>query len=149
MTDRTITIERRPLNPDIVTELKHLIVANHAEVGGAPLDPQWMTLYQMHVNRALKLFVVYVDGVAVGYCAHLVTVHPLHGELWSHSVAVYLVPAWRRLARRLVEEVEAALKADGVAWVAWGVPEGSPGLRMLRRLGYGMPEVTLRKRVAG
>lgn len=146
---RVVTFFPRPLTPDLVRELKHLIVANHAEVGGAPLDPQWSTLYQMHAHKALRIVVACVDGVAVGYCAHLVTVHPLHGELWATSVAVYLAPTWRRLARDLILAAELHLKESGVGVVAWGVPEGSPGQRMLQRMGYGSPEVTLRKRVAG
>ncbi len=110
---------------------------------GAPLAPDLWTL----VGMGPLLWVVRAGGQAVGYCAHLIQPHPLFGERQALCVAIYLQPAHRGVARRLVAEIETALRAEGVAVIAYSVPHQGRAGAFFEAIGYPCEEMVMARRI--
>lgn len=136
-------ITRQTLTQALLLELDPLIRANHAAAEtGAPLAPDWWQLARM----GLWLWVVRVDGRAVGYCAHVVSRHPFAGEQWATCAAVYLDPAHRGLVRQMVRQIERDL-AGQVAVITYSVPHLSRAGAFFEAMGYPCAELVMQKRL--
>ncbi len=142
-------IAREPLTPELLAELRPLILANHDATGRpSPLDPDWIGLADLERGDALCLIVARsAGGQAVGYVAHLMINHPLYRERWAQCVAVYLDPAHRALARALVSQAEEMAKGAGAAVVTYSVPRASRAAAFLHAIGYPCMEQVMAKRV--
>jgi GNAT superfamily N-acetyltransferase len=140
-------ISREHLTPDLLAELRPLVIANHAATGSeAPLDPQWEALAGLDAGDAMAVVVARIEGRAVGYVAHVMHRHQLYGERWATCVAVYLEPAHRGLARGLISEAERLAYEAGAHMVTYGVPTNRPAA-FLWHQGYTAVETVMGKRL--
>lgn len=137
-------IRREPLTSQLAAELAPLMAENHAAADtGAPLAPDLWLLQAMQP----LLWIVRVDGRAVGYCAHFVQPHPFFGERWASCAAIYLRPEHRGMTRRLVAQIEAELQRDGVRLVSYSVPHLSRAGSFFEAIGYDCRELVMAKRI--
>ena len=142
-----ITIE--PLTPDLVRELRPLIVANHKESGAVEhLDPNWSMLEKLNKGDAMCLQVARVDGFAVGYLAQAMNHSHVSRDLVATVLAVYLDPGHRWMARRLLAAAEQVARDAGASAFTFAVPGGRIA-DWLKVCGYERAEVVMRKKLAG
>lgn len=145
----TTTIDLESLTPDLVRELRPLIVANHAASGAKEdLDPPWSRLSELDARHAMALLVARVDGFAVGYLAQVMNHSHLNNALAASVVAVYVDPGHRSLAARLLHRAEQVAKDGGAASFSVAVPGGKVA-EWLTLMGYERTEVVMRKKLAG
>jgi GNAT superfamily N-acetyltransferase len=135
---------REPLTPTLLAYLRPLIEANHAaaQVDG-PLCPDYRLLETMNPD----VWVARDDGRPVGYVAHIISPHPHTQEVHATCLAVYLEPAHRMLARRLIRQVEEDL-AGRVAVIAYSVPHLSAAGAFFEAIGYECRELVMARRLA-
>lgn len=133
-----VSIDIEILTPELVTELRPLIEKNHEASGSRdPLDPDWRTIGKLDAGHAFCLHVVRDDGRAVGYCGQVMN----HGHVDSlkHAtvVAIYLDPAYRQHALRLIEYAEGCAAGAGAKSFRINVPHEAVRLGLLlSRYGY-------------
>jgi GNAT superfamily N-acetyltransferase len=137
------------LTPDLVRELRPLIVANHKESGAVEdLNPDWSMLEKLSKGFAMCLQVARVDGFAVGYLAQAMNHSHVSRDLVATVLAVYLDPGHRWMARRLLAAAEQAARDAGASAFTFAVPGGRIA-DWLTVCGYEQVEVVLRKKLAG
>ena len=141
-------IARERLTPELVRELRPLVIANHqaAEVA-APLDPQWSMLAHLDAGDAMAVVVARVEGAAVGYVAHLANRDQISGEVSAVCLAIYLDPAHRGMARGLLRVAEDLARAAGAAAISYNLPRDSSALPFFALQGYHPLEVVASKRL--
>lgn len=143
-----VTIQRERLTPDLVKELRPLAIANHAAVRRVgSLDPDWMELHRLDRGDAMAVVVLRVDGLAVGYVAHVATRQHLTGEVWATCLALFVDECFSDLAWRLVRAAEGLARKAGAVVVAYNAPQGGDAARFLQALRYQPAEVVLTKRL--
>lgn len=137
-------IAREPLNDRLIAELGALIEANHHAASPlTTLQPDWGTIIKM---RPL-LWVVRCDGVAVGYCAHLVQTHVFFGEKHAVCAAIYLSPEHRARVRGMIGQIERELTAEGVSSISYSVPHLSRAGAFFEAIGYECAELIMVKKI--
>jgi GNAT superfamily N-acetyltransferase len=124
--------------------IDHLISENHDAAGiDAPL----------HLNRAAlercnpSVWILWHEGAAVGYCAHIVGPHLFTGEQTATCAAIYVRPAHRDKVRKMLDDIEADLRAGGVVVINYSVPHLSKAGAFFEHVGYECAELVMRKRI--
>lgn len=133
------------LTVELIDRLRPLMEANHAAAGiDAPLNPDLWLIQGMQP----RVWVAWHEGQPVGYCAHIVSPHPLTQEMHATCLAIYLEPAHRAKARALVKRVEHDL-AGTVAVIAYNVPHWSKAGAFFehKSMGYHPTEIVMSKRM--
>lgn len=148
MGDRAGVISREPLTPALVAELRSMMLANRDAVPGyAPLDPNWSELSRLDRGDAMAVVVARVDGLAVGYVAHIASRQHLTGEVWAMCAALFVDPCFGEMAWRMVRHSEDLARLAGAVVVAYNVPPDSPAARFLEAMRYTTAEVVLQRRL--
>ena len=143
----TVSLQREPLTPALLAELKPLILRNHEATGSkAPLDPNWDLFDQYSKGEAMALVVCRDGERAVGYAAQVCHHHQLYGERWAVCVAIYLEPAYRRHFKALVAMMEWLATEAGAASISYNLPVGM-NMIGFSRLGYWAQEIVMSKRL--
>lgn len=138
-------IHQEPLTPDLCRLLRPLMEANHAAAGvDAPLDPDLWLIQGMQP----RVWVVWHEGRPVGYCAHIISPHPLTKEMHATCLAIYVDPAHIWKASWLLHRIERDLGAD-VAVLAYNVPHLSRAGSFFESKGYDCRELVMAKRIKG
>lgn len=136
-------IHREPLTPDLCRLLRPLMEANHAAAGvDAPLDPDLWLIQGMQP----RVWVVWHEGRPVGYCAHIISRHPLTQEMHATCLAIYIDPAHRPRAFQLIRRAEADL-AGHVSLIAYNLPHMTEAGVFFERMGYDCRELVMAKRI--
>ena len=119
---------------DVLPWLQALSVAHHEETSptDTPLSIDWSLLTDMDVNGGLLCLVACTDQI-VGYSLHILSSHPLYGELWATPIALYVKPSARHLGfgRQLIERAEAECRLRDVAVLCEVSPAGLAPLGVL------------------
>jgi len=137
---------------DVQPWLQAMAAAHHAETShpGTPLAISWDLLADMDVSGSLLTMVAMDADVVVGYSLHILSPHPLYGEVWATPIALYVRPEFRHLGygRKLVEQAERECQRRGVSVVCQVAPAGAaPFTCMLSGLGYWRTETLWSKRL--
>lgn len=142
-------IAREPL-ATVQPELEPLSILHHAEVSppDTPLAINWGLLRAMDEACSLVCHTARQDGTLVGYDLHIISPHPLYGELWMTPVALYVRPEYRGFGHgfALIKVVERYGRDRGVAMVCQAAPS-SELAHVLSRMNYWSTETTWAKRV--
>ena len=125
--------------------IDRLITENHAAAGiDAPLALNREALF--HVNPSV--WVLWHDGQAVGYCAHVVGPHLYTGEMTATCAAIYVRPAHRGKVRGMLDHIEQDLRAAGVVVINYSVPHLSKAGAFFEYIGFECAELVMRKRIS-
>lgn len=139
-------IHQEATTTELLTELRPLMEENlQAVCPESSLVGTWMD--SRFIPMAVHLWIVRIDGEPVGYCGHIVAPHPFFGETWATCAAIYIRPAHRVLARRLIRQVEDDL-AGQVAVISYSVPHlSNAGAFLETVMGYECRELVMGKRL--
>ena len=139
------SIQQEPLTAELWHELRPLMLANHEAASiDAPFNGDFLLIQTLNPN----IWVVRVDGEPFGYCAHVVGSHPFTGEPWAVCLAIYLDPAHRGMAKRLITQIEQDLAGE-VAVINYSVPHlSNAGAFFETVMGYGCMELVMCKRLS-
>lgn len=138
-------IHREPVTPEFFRLLHPLMEANHAAAGvDAPLNLDLWLIQGMQP----RVWVVWHEGRPVGYCAHIVAPHLFTGELTATCAAIYVRPNHRAKVRKMLDHIEADLRAADVAVINYSVPHLSKAGAFLEKfMGYRCAELVMCKRL--
>lgn len=124
--------------------LAPLITENHAAAGiDAPIRVDRERLEACDP----WLWVLWHEGRAVGYCAHIVAPHLFTGEITATCAAIYVRPDHRGKVRGMLDHIEADLREAGVVVINYSVPHLSKAGAFFEHIGYRCAELVMRKRI--
>jgi len=138
-----IHIQQSPLTDQLWQECQPLIQANAQAAGDYPLRADKWAIQALN----LSIWTMRDKGKLVGYCAHVVAEHPIYAQRWASCCAIYVMPAWRGCARRMIKQIEKDLIAMDVRHVTYSCPSLSSFAPFLenRRMGYQCMEIVMEK----
>ena len=133
-----------PLNGETWAILEPLIRENHTAAG---IDAALRLDFRKLEACNPRVWILWHEGQAVGYCAHIVAPHLFTGELTATCAAIYVRPDHRAKVRRMIADIELDLCEDGVAGINYSVPHLSKAGAFFEHVGYGCTELVMSKRL--
>ncbi len=134
-----------PLDSHTWDILWDLIRENHE---AAHIDANLMVDRQSLERCNPSVWVLWHEGRAVGYCAHIIGPHLFTGEQTATCAAIYVRPAHRDKVRKMLDHIEEDLRSDGVTVINYSVPHLSKAGAFFERIGYECAELVMRKRIS-
>lgn len=135
---------RARLSESTWSGLWDLIRENHEAAG---VDANLMVDRQSLERCNPSLWILWHEGSAVGYCAHIIAPHLFTGEMTATCAAIYVRPAHRAKVRKMLDTIEADLRAGGVVVINYSVPHMSRAGSFFEAIGYECRELVMCKRI--
>lgn len=102
-------------------------------------DPQWDKYELLEASGVLRIYTARLDGRLIGYCVFVVG-YNLHyrASLEANEDVLFLAPEHRkgRVGLKLIQFVDAQLKAEGVQLVRRHIKFAHDHFPLLERMGY-------------
>ena len=121
-----------------------LIRENHEAAG---IDANLMVDRQSLERCNPSLWILWHEGQAVGYCAHIVAPHLFTGEMTATCAAIYVRPDHRAKVRGMLDHIEADLRKAGAVVINYSVPHMSRAGSFFEAIGYECRELVMAKRL--
>ena len=137
-------VKLHPLDDFTWDILWDLIRENHEAAG---IDANLMVDRRALERCNPRVWILWHDGQAVGYCAHIVATHLFTGEITATCAAIYVRPAFRDKVRKMLDHIEADLRAGGVVVINYSVPHMSRAGSFFEAIGYECRELVMCKRI--
>lgn len=132
------------LGPDCWLHLEPLIRENHT---AAAIDAPLHLLFDKLEQCKPRVWILWHEGHAVGYCAHIVAPHLFTGEMTATCAAIYVRPNHRARVRKMLDHIEADLREAGVVVINYSVPHLSTAGGFFEHIGYRCAELVMCKRI--